>query len=82
MAVLVSSSDLSRVVVRRRTPDKGFKSITSGWLQLAVGRQDPESGAQPLEFKADVSAFRRSGLPGSEDLLLRGGDEIEVPDRN
>ena len=59
LAVLVSSSDLSRVQVRRF---------------------DPKTGAVERTFTNDVVAFRRSSQPISEDLALRQGDVIGVPE--
>ena len=59
LAILVSSSDLSRVQVQRH---------------------DPKTGAVERTFTNDLTAFRASGKPFFEDLALRHGDVIGVPE--
>lgn len=53
---------------------------SSDLSRVKVTRRDPKTG-EAKTFTRDVLAFRKSGQPISEDLALRDGDVIEVPER-
>jgi len=74
MAYLASAMKLSPVRnVLRSTSDLSRLHITR--------RADPAIGQPAKELKVDLEAFQRSGKQQWDDLWLRDGDLIEVPER-
>jgi len=74
MAYLASAMKLSPVRnVLRSTSDLSRLRITR--------RADPAIGQSAKELTVDLEAFQRSSKQQSDDLWLRDGDLIEVPER-
>jgi hypothetical protein len=74
MAYLSSAMNLSPVrTVLRSTSDLSRLRITR--------HADPATGQPAGELKVDLETFQRSGKRQWDDLWLRDGDVIEVPER-
>jgi ankyrin repeat protein len=58
----------------------GALRTSSDLSRVKVTRRDPKTG-ETKTFNVDVLAFRRSGRPVHEDLALKDGDSITVPDK-
>jgi agmatine/peptidylarginine deiminase len=53
---------------------------TSDFSRVHVKRTDPET-KKPTEYKIDVQSIWFNKSPHTDDLWLRDGDVIEVPDK-
>lgn len=59
----------------------GILSTSADLSNVKVTRFNPATRAVETNFTVDVQQFRNDRRPISEDLALRDGDQIEVPDK-